>query len=98
MSTENRQTILIIEDELDIQDMLSYNLRQEGYRVFCSTSGEDGIEKVKLKSPHLVILDLMLPGLNGLEVCRCLRSDSELEDLKIIMLTAKSARYLVIFI
>lgn len=89
MSDEIRQTILIIEDELDIQEMLSYNLRQEGYRVFCSSSGEDGLEKAKTKMPNLVILDLMLPGLNGLEVCRRLRREQDLVDLKIIMLTAK---------
>lgn len=85
-----RHTILIVEDELDIQEMLSYNLRQEGYRIFCSSSGEDGLDKVKNKHPHLVILDLMLPGINGLEVCRRIRKESELEDVRILMLTAKS--------
>ena len=84
-----RHTILIVEDELDIQEMLSYNLRQEGYRIFCSGSGEDGLEKVRSKHPHLVLLDLMLPGMNGLEVCRRIRKDSEFEDVRILMLTAK---------
>lgn len=90
MSEEQRQTILIIEDEIDIQEMISFNLRQEGYRVFCSSSGEDGLEKAKSKTPHLIVLDLMLPGLNGLEICRRIRKDSDLDEVKIIMLTAKS--------
>jgi two-component system, OmpR family, alkaline phosphatase synthesis response regulator PhoP len=84
-----RYTILIVEDELDIQEMLSFNLRQEGYRVFCSSSGEEGLEKVRSKHPHLVLLDLMLPGMNGLEVCRKIRRDNDLEDVRILMLTAK---------
>ena len=84
-----RYTILIVEDELDIQEMLTYNLRQEGYRVFCSSTGEEGLDKIKNKHPHLVLLDLMLPGINGLEVCRRVRKDSELDDVRILMLTAK---------
>jgi two-component system phosphate regulon response regulator PhoB len=89
VSDSIRHTILIVEDELDIQEMLAYNLRQEGYRVFCSSSGEDGLDKIRSKHPHLVLLDLMLPGINGLEVCRRVRRDSELEDVRILMLTAK---------
>lgn len=88
-SPETRYTILIVEDELDIQEMLSYNLRQEGYRVFTSSTGEDGLDKIQNKHPHLVLLDLMLPGINGLEVCRRVRKNSELEDVRILMLTAK---------
>lgn len=90
MSENMRHTILIVEDELDIQEMIAFNLRQEGYRVFCSTSGEDGLDKVKSKRPHLVLLDLMLPGINGLEVLRQIRRDSELEETRVLLLTAKS--------
>lgn len=92
MSTDEptRQTILVIEDELDIQDIISYSLRKEGYRVFCSNTGEEGLSKVKTKRPHLVVLDLMLPGIDGLEVCRCIRNEKELSETRVLMLTAKS--------
>lgn len=90
MNEETRKTILIIEDELDIQEMLAFNLRKEGFRVFCSSSGEDGIDKAVDKHPHLILLDLMLPGINGLEVCRRIRREAELDDTKVLMLTAKS--------
>ncbi|MBF0198459.1 MAG: response regulator transcription factor [Planctomycetes bacterium] len=85
-----RYTLLIIEDEPDIQEMLSFNLRQEGFRVFTSSSGEDGLDMVRRKRPHLVLLDLMLPGMNGMDVCRQIRKDSDLDDTRILMLTAKS--------
>jgi two-component system phosphate regulon response regulator PhoB len=90
MDESIRQTILIIEDEIDIQDIISYSLRKEGYRVFCSDTGEDGFDKVKTKKPHLVILDLMLPGIDGLEVCRRIRSEKNLRETRVLMLTAKS--------
>lgn len=90
MNDETRKTILIIEDELDIQEMLSFNLRKEGFRVFASSSGEDGVEKALDKHPHLILLDLMLPGINGLEVCRRIRREADLDETKILMLTAKS--------
>jgi len=90
MSEDQRKTILIIEDELDIQEMLAFNLRNEGFRVLCSVSGEEGFHKAVEKMPHLILLDLMLPGINGLEVCRRLRRNPELDSIKVIMLTAKS--------
>lgn len=90
MSEDQRKTILIIEDELDIQEMLAFNLRNEGFRVLCSVSGEEGFDKAVEKMPHLILLDLMLPGINGLEVCRRLRRNPELDSIKVIMLTAKS--------
>jgi two-component system, OmpR family, alkaline phosphatase synthesis response regulator PhoP len=90
MTEEQRKTILIIEDEVDIQEMLSFNLRNEGFRVLCSTSGEEGLQKVEERKPNIVLLDLMLPGINGLEVCRRIRRQPELDSTKVIMLTAKS--------
>ena len=90
MSEDQRKTDLIIEDELDIQEMLAFNLRNEGFRVLCSVSGEEGFDKAVEKMPHLILLDLMLPGINGLEVCRRLRRNPELDSIKVIMLTAKS--------
>ena len=85
-----RHTIVIIEDEPDIQDILSHSLRKEGFRVFSANNGEDGFKKTQDKHPHLVVLDLMLPGINGLEVCHKIRRNKDLQDTLILMLTAKS--------
>ncbi len=85
------QTILVIDDEKDIQKLLQYNLEKEGYKVLTSFSGEEGLETAKLKKPDLVILDLMLPGIDGLEVCRLLRSAKETKAIPVVMLTAKGS-------
>ena len=82
-------TILVVEDEQDLLDLLEYNLSREGYEVVTSTSGETGLRLVKTHQPDLVVLDLMLPGMDGLEVCRSLRATEPTADLPIIMLTAK---------
>lgn len=84
-----KETILIIEDEEHIQELIQYNLAKEGYEVECFASGEDGLEAARLNRPDLVLLDLMLPGLDGLEVCKFLKSDSQTGQISIIMVTAK---------
>ena len=81
--------ILIVEDEEEIQELVRYNLAQEGYLVSCAGSGEEALEKVRLKSPDLVVLDLMLPGLDGLEVCKTLKGAPETREICVVMLTAK---------
>lgn len=81
--------ILVVEDEEDIQELVKYNLTKEGYQVFCAGSGETGLQEARKKLPDLLVLDLMLPGMNGLEVCRQLKSDSHTNHIPIIMLTAK---------
>ncbi len=86
MSEEN---ILIVEDEKDIQELVRYNLSKEGYRVTCADSGEEGLKTVQSLHPDLVVLDLMLPGVDGLEVCRRMKKDSATAHIPIIMLTAK---------
>lgn len=83
------QRILIIEDEEDIQALLEYNLTAEGYDVTVVDSGEDAIPLLKKQRPDLVLLDLMLPGLGGLEVCKRIKRDAETQDINIIMVTAK---------
>ena len=80
--------ILVVEDEESFSDALSYMLRKEGYEVAVSTNGPDGIDEFDRGGADLVLLDLMLPGLSGLEVCRQLRQKS---DVPVIMLTAKDA-------
>jgi len=81
--------VLVVDDEEDIQELVKYNLTKEGYLVLCASTGEDGVALAKKEQPQLVILDLMLPGVDGLDVCRTLRSDQSTKHIAIIMLTAK---------
>lgn len=81
--------ILVIEDETDILEVIEYNLKREGYRVACVGDCEDGLKVARGMAPDLVLLNLMLPGLDGIEVCRRLKSDSVTADTRIIMVAAK---------
>lgn len=82
-------TVLVVDDEEDILHLVDYNLRKAGYAVTCTTSGSEAVSMVRRTSPDLVILDLMLPGLNGLEVCTLLKNDPQTKGVSIVMLTAK---------
>lgn len=82
--------ILIVEDDRSLADVLDYNLRQDGYETIVSLSGQDGLNQAKLKGPDLVVLDLMLPVIDGLEICRRLRADPVTRETLVLMLTAKS--------
>src|SRR5262245_30285082 len=84
-----RETLLVIEDEHDIIEIIEYNFEREGYTVLSATNGEKGIEIARSRRPAAAILDLMLPGLDGLEVAKRLRRDPETREMAIIMLTAK---------
>jgi two-component system phosphate regulon response regulator PhoB len=84
-----KDRILVVEDDEDILQLLKYNLAKDGYRVTGVTSGEEALKAAKLSVPDLVLLDLMLPGIDGLEVCRALKRDDRTGDIPIIMLTAK---------
>lgn len=84
------QTILIIEDEPSLVDILRYNLTKEGYEVIVATDGQEGLRRARMALPDLVILDLMLPVVDGLHVCRQLRSDPKTENIRILILTAKN--------
>jgi two-component system phosphate regulon response regulator PhoB len=84
-----RENILIVEDEEDILELVRYNLAKEGFQVGGVTCGEEAVRVVKAKLPDLVILDLMLPGVNGLEVCKIIKNDSKTQHIPIVMLTAK---------
>lgn len=85
-----RRTILVIEDDHDIRELIEYNLTREGYRVRAAANGEDGLRKAKTEAPDLILLDLMLPGLDGLELCRKLKQDPVTLAIPIMMVTAKS--------
>lgn len=84
-----RDRILVVDDEEDILELLQYNLARDGYAVTCVASGEKALDSVHKHQPSLVVLDLMLPGMDGLEICRRLKSDAATRDVPIVMLTAK---------
>ncbi len=81
--------VLIVEDEPPQAELLSYNLQQEGFRVLVAQDGEEGLLMAQENAPDAIILDWMLPGLSGIEVCRQLRSSSETREIPILMLTAR---------
>ncbi len=85
-----KQTILVIDDEKDILKLLQYNLEKEGYQVLLSKTGEEGLELARNKRPDLIILDLLLPGIDGLEVCKLLKAQNATNHTPVLMLTAKS--------
>ena len=89
--SDAKKKILVVEDEPDIRELVRYNLEQAGFRVAEADDGEDALRKVKSEQPALVILDLMLPQGDGLEVCRILRGQPQTATLPIVMLTAKAA-------
>jgi len=82
--------ILIVEDEKDIVKMLDYNLKKEGYKTLVAHDGEDALDMAKTKLPDLILLDLMLPGVDGLEVCKQLKLERKTASIPVIMLTAKT--------
>lgn len=85
-----QKKILVVDDEKDIVELISYNLEQEGLAVIKAYDGQMAWERVKTAKPDLVVLDLMIPGIHGLEVCKLIRRDAATGTLPIIMLTAKS--------
>ena len=90
METGSGRNILIIEDETDVADLLSLNLRKAGFRVSTAGDGASGLQKARDDRPDFIILDLMLPKMAGLEVCRILKSDAATARMPILMLTAKA--------
>ena len=82
------KNIIVVEDDLDIRELISFNLANEGHQVFEANDGEVGIDKARNNNPDLILLDLMLPGIQGLDVCRIIKSDQETKEIPIIMVTA----------
>lgn len=89
--TRFKKSVLFVEDEKDVQELLRYNLEKEGFRVLLSASGEEGYETAKVRKPNLVILDLMLPGMDGFEVCRLLKADPATRAIPVMVLTARDS-------
>ena len=84
-----KQKILAVDDEEDILELLRVNLTREGFAVVCAASGEEGLKTAHSQSPDLILLDLMLPGMDGLEVAKRLKKEDATKDIPIIMVTAK---------
>jgi two-component system phosphate regulon response regulator PhoB len=84
-----KKKILVIEDDRDISELVTYNLEREGYDIACLYDGAQAVDLVRKRKPELIILDLMLPEVDGIEICRMLKSDSATKHIPIIMLTAK---------
>jgi phosphate regulon transcriptional regulator PhoB len=85
----SKEKILIVDDEQDLVKLVRFNLEKDGYKVISASNGEDALLLARKEMPDLVVLDLMLPGIDGLEVCKKLKADTELVNIAVIMLTAK---------
>jgi len=93
VSMNNLTKILLVDDEQDILDFLSYNLEREGYQVDTATNGKDAITKAKKNAPDLIVLDVMMPGMDGIETCREIRQVDSLKNVLIAFLTARNEDY-----
>ena len=86
----SKKRVLIVEDDQSLAEIVGYNIGQAGFEVITARDGMDGLHKAQIKNPDIIVLDLMLPGIDGLEVCRRLRADQATRDILVLMLTAKS--------
>lgn len=93
MSDSVNHTILLVDDEPDILGFLSYNLKKEGYTVYTANNGAEGLAIAKEKKPHLIVLDIMMPEMDGVETCRQLKEIPELKNTIITFLTARNEEY-----
>ncbi|MEW6742608.1 MAG: response regulator [Planctomycetota bacterium] len=84
-----KEKIVVIEDETDIREVIEYNLAREGYRVIGAADGEEGLRSIRREGPDLVLLDLMLPGLDGIETCSRIKQDPLTRSIPVVMVTAK---------
>src|SRR6202166_708826 len=89
-ATMARPRILVIEDERGLTDVLTYSLQREGYDTIVAHDGQEGLRKAQMQLPDVILLDLLLPGLDGLDVCRELRAGERTRHVPILMLTAKA--------
>lgn len=85
--------ILLVDDEIDILEIIGYNLSQEGYQVFTAANGKEAVQKAKKHIPHLIIMDVMMPEMDGMEACEIIRRTPELSQVIITFLTARSEDY-----
>ena len=90
---QERKTILIVDDDEDIRQMLSYNLEKEGYKVYTAKDGQEGVDQAKLVSPSLILMDVMMPQMDGIEACQVIRETKGIQQPLIKFLTSRSEDY-----
>jgi two-component system alkaline phosphatase synthesis response regulator PhoP len=93
MSTSSKQKILIVDDEPDILELIEYNLKKEGYQVYLAHNGQEAVTQAKKFLPDLIILDIMMPKMDGIEACRIMRTMPEFKNTFMVFLTARSEEY-----
>ncbi|MDB4919255.1 response regulator transcription factor [Mucilaginibacter sp.] len=93
MSSSNKQKILIVDDEPDILELIEYNLKKEGYQVFLARNGQEAVAEAKRSLPDLIVLDIMMPKMDGIEACRIMRTMPEFKNTFMVFLTARSEEY-----
>jgi len=93
MSSSNKQKILIVDDEPDILELIEYNLKKEGYKVFLARNGQEAVAEAKRSLPDLIVLDIMMPKMDGIEACRIMRTMPEFKNTFMVFLTARSEEY-----
>ncbi len=93
MSNANKQKILIVDDEPDILELIEYNLKKEGYQVFLARNGQEAVAEAKRALPDLIVLDIMMPKMDGIEACRIMRTMPEFKNTFMVFLTARSEEY-----
>ncbi|HEX8545463.1 MAG TPA: response regulator transcription factor, partial [Cytophagaceae bacterium] len=91
--SSTKQKILIVDDEPDIRELIEYNLKKEGYQVSTASNGQEGVTEAKRFHPDLIILDIMMPKMDGIEACRILRTMNEFKNTFMVFLTARSEEY-----
>jgi len=93
MSSSPKQKILIVDDEPDILELIEYNLKKEGYQVFLARNGQEAVAEAKKSLPDLIVLDIMMPKMDGIEACRIMRTMPEFKNTFMVFLTARSEEY-----
>ncbi|NCD72025.1 response regulator transcription factor [Mucilaginibacter agri] len=93
MSTSTKHKVLIVDDEPDILELIEYNLKKEGYQVYSASNGQEGVNEAKKVLPDLIILDIMMPKMDGIEACRIMRTMPEFKNTFMVFLTARSEEY-----
>jgi len=91
--SSTKQKILIVDDEPDIRELIEYNLKKEGYQVYTASNGQEGVAEAKKSHPDLIILDIMMPKMDGIEACRILRTMNDFKNTFMVFLTARSEEY-----
>lgn len=91
--SSNKKKILIVDDEPDIREILEYNLKQAGYKVSKAKNGEEAVEKAKKDTPDLILMDIMMPKMDGVEACRQIREDKKLDATIVAFLTARGEEF-----